>query len=87
MSDSAQRNLAVVLLVLLTIAGFISLYQVTFDVWMTAYPYADADVWKQRLWLRLITTIVIAALWIIALVWLIRARRRARPSDTNRRHV
>lgn len=76
MSNLAQKRLAMALLILLTIAGLISLYQVAFDIWMTAYPYADADFWKQRLRIRLITTVGIGALWIILLTWLIRARRR-----------
>ena len=87
MSHSANKNLAVVLLVLLTVAGLISVYQVAFDVWMTAYPYGDANVWKQRLWLRLITTVVIVALWIVGLAWLIRVRRKSRPSATNGQHA
>jgi hypothetical protein len=76
MSDSAKKTVGAVLLILLTIAGLISLYQVAFDVWMTAYPYANADIWKQRLWIRLITTVVIGGLWIVILAWLIRTRRR-----------
>lgn len=76
MSDSGKRNLAVVLLVLLTIAGLISVYQVCFDVWMTAYPYANPDIWKQRLWVRLSTTGAIGTFWILVISWLIRARRR-----------
>ena len=76
MSDSAKKTVGTVLLILLTIAGLISLYQVAFDVWMTAYPYANAGIWKQRLWVRLITTVVIGTLWVLILAWLIRARRR-----------
>ena len=87
MSHSGKKNVATVLLVLLTVAGLISVYQVCFDVWMTAYPYANPDVWRQRLWLRLITTVVIGALWIVALAWLVRVRRRARPSTTNGQHA
>ena len=87
MSGLARKNFAAVLLILLTIAGLISLYQVAFDVWMTAYPYANTDVWKQRLCVRLITTVVIGALWIIVVVWLIRARRRGHSRATNGRSV
>jgi hypothetical protein len=83
MSDSAKKRLAAVLLILLTIAGLITLYQVAFDVWMTAYPYANADIWKQRLWVRLITTVVIGVLWALILTWLIKARRRGRSRAAN----
>lgn len=76
MSDSAKKKLAAVLLILLTVAGLISLYQVAFDVWMTAYPYANAQIWAQRLWVRLTTTVVIGTLWIFVVTWLIRVRRR-----------
>ena len=87
MSDSAKKTFGAVLLILLTIAGLISLYQVAFDVWMTAYPYANAELWKQRLWLRLITTVVIGALWVVILAWLIRLRRREHSSAANGQHA
>ena len=83
MSDSGKKTLGAVLLILLTIAGLISLYQVAFDVWMTAYPYANAEIWKQRLWVRLITTAVIGALWVVTLAWLIRTRRRGHSRTSN----
>ena len=35
--------------VTLTLAGLVSLYQVLFDVWMTAYPFANAKEWQSRL--------------------------------------
>jgi predicted unusual protein kinase regulating ubiquinone biosynthesis (AarF/ABC1/UbiB family) len=87
MSSAAKKNLAAVLLILLTVAGLISLYQVAFDVWMTAYPYANADIWKQRLWVRLITTVVIAVLWVVTLTWLLRARRRGHSGTANGQHA
>ena len=54
--------------VTLTLAGLVSLYQVLFDVWMTAYPFANAKEWQTRLYIRLITTIAIGALWPCLLV-------------------
>ena len=63
-------------LVSLTIAGLISLYQVLFDVWMTAYPFANANEWRVRLYLRLATTIVISLFWSVLAGWLYRPRRR-----------
>ena len=87
MSDSAKKNLAAVLLILLTVAGLISLYQVAFDVWMTAYPYANADVWRERLWVRLLTTVVIGAFWVVTLIWLIRTRRGGHSRAANGQHA
>jgi antibiotic biosynthesis monooxygenase (ABM) superfamily enzyme len=63
-------------LVLLTIAGLVSLYQVLFDVWMTAYPLADANEWRTRLYIRLATAVVIAVLWSVLAIWLKRQGRR-----------
>jgi hypothetical protein len=87
MSDSAKKTLGAVLLILLTIAGLISLYQVAFDVWMTAYPYANADIWRQRLWVRLVTTVVIGVLWVVLLTWFIRIRRRGHSRSANGQHA
>jgi hypothetical protein len=61
-------------LVLLTLGGLISLYQVLFDAWMTAYPFADASEWRARLCVRLATTIVIVVLWIVLAAWMKRQR-------------
>jgi hypothetical protein len=38
-----------VALVILTLGGLVSLYQTLFDVWMTAYPFADPNEWRMRL--------------------------------------
>jgi hypothetical protein len=67
---------ASVALVLLTLAGLVSLYQVAFDVWMTAYPFANATEWRTRLYIRLATAIVIGVFWSVLAVWLYRQRRR-----------
>ncbi|HKR27869.1 MAG TPA: hypothetical protein VJS11_10445 [Acidobacteriaceae bacterium] len=61
--------------VTLTLAGLVSLYQVLFDVWMTAYPFANAKEWQTRLYIRLITTIAIGALWALLASWLYREHR------------
>jgi len=87
MSDSAKKTLGMVLLMLLTVAGLISLYQVAFDVWMTAYPYANADIWKERLCVRLITTVMIGALWVVILAWLISVRRKGHSRSANGQHA
>lgn len=65
-----------VALALLTLAELVSLYQVLFDVWMTAYPLADANEWRRRLYFRLATAIVIALFWSVPAVWLYRQGRR-----------
>jgi hypothetical protein len=65
-----------VALVLLTLGGLVSLSQVLFDAWMTAYPFADASEWRARLCVRLATTIVIAVLWIVLAIWMKRQRGR-----------
>ena len=67
-----------VALALLTFGGLISLYQVLFDAWMTAYPFADPDEWRTRFYIRLATIIVIGLLWIVLAVWLYRQRRQDR---------
>jgi hypothetical protein len=60
----------------LTIGGAISVYQILFDVWMTAYPFANAHEWRVRFYIRLATIIVIGLLWIVLAVWLYRQRRQ-----------
>ena len=56
MKASPKRTCVIVLISFLTLGGLLSLYQTLFDLWMTAYPYADAGVWAGRLYLRLATT-------------------------------
>ena len=65
-------------LVALTLGGLVSLYQVSFDVWMTAYPFAHANEWRTRLYIRLATTLVIAVFWSVLAVWLYRQRPSSR---------
>jgi len=65
-----------VTLVLLTIGGLVSLYQVLFDAWMTAYPFANTSEWRTRFYIRLATTIVIGLFWGTLATWLYRQRRR-----------
>ena len=66
-----------VAMVLLSLGGFVSLYQVSFDVWMTAYPFTNANEWRTRLYIRLTTTLVIAVFWGVLAVWLYRQRRKS----------
>jgi hypothetical protein len=69
---------ATITLMALTIGGVISVYQMLFDVWMTAYPFAKPHEWRARFYIRLATIIVIGLLWIVLAVWLYRQRRQGR---------
>lgn len=68
---------AVIGLVFLTVGGLVTLYQIAFDVWMTAYPFVNANEWRNRLYIRSATAIVIGVLWSALAVWLFRRRRQA----------
>ena len=57
-------------LAVLTLGIFFSLYQAMFDIWMTAYPFANAGQWRTRLYIRLTTTVVIGVMWGLLAVWL-----------------
>jgi hypothetical protein len=72
---SSKIMWASITLGVVTLGGFFSLYQVLFDVWMTAYPYANTSEWRTRLYIRLTTTIVIGIFWSALAVWLVRHRR------------
>jgi hypothetical protein len=67
---------ASVMLFILTMGGLFTLYQVCFDVWMTAYPFANTSEWRARLYMRLATIIVIGFFWSGIVAWLFRHRRR-----------
>ena len=67
---------ASIALVLLTLGGLVSLYQMAFDLWMTAYPFATANEWRTQLYIRLATAVMIGVLWSSLAVWLFRQRRR-----------
>lgn len=62
-------------LVILTLSGLFTLYQVLFDLWMLSYPFADPRVWRNRLYVRLATLIFIGVSWSALAVWLIRRKR------------
>lgn len=59
----------------LTLAGLVTLYQVFFDVWMTAYPFANTKEWQTRLYIRLVTAIAIGVFWGLLAGWLYRQHR------------
>jgi hypothetical protein len=75
MTDRVRLWGASAALFILTMGGLFTLYQVCFDVWMTAYPLADTSEWRARLCLRLVRIIVIAFFWSGIVAWLFRHRR------------
>lgn len=76
MKDRVKLVGASVALFVLTIGGLFTLFQVLFDVWMTAYPFANTSEWRTRLCIRLVTIVVIGFVWSTIVVWLVRRRRR-----------
>lgn len=67
---------ASVALFILTMGGLFTLFQVCFDVWMTAYPFANTSEWRMRLYIRLATIVVIGVIWSTIVAWLFRHRQR-----------
>jgi len=76
MSPRMKLMSAGMALFVLTMAGLTTLYQVLFDVWMTAYPFANTNEWRTRLCIRLVTFVVIGFVWSAIVVWLVRHRRK-----------
>jgi hypothetical protein len=75
MTDPMKLRSAIVMLLILTMGGLFTLYQVCFDVWMTAYPFVNTSEWRTRLYMRLATIIVIGFFWSGTVAWLFRHRR------------
>ncbi len=75
MTDRVKLWVASAVLFILTMGGLFTLYQVCFDVWMTAYPFANTSEWRARLYMRLATIIVIGFFWSGIVGWLFRHRR------------
>jgi len=76
MTHRVQFLGASIALVTLTLAGLFTLYQALFDVWMTAYPFANTSLWRQRLYFRLATLFVIGMLAGGLAAWMFRHRRK-----------
>ena len=51
------------------------LYRVAFDLWMTAYPFADAKEWRHRLSIHIMLAILTLMCWVANALWLYRQRR------------
>ena len=75
MTDRVKLWSASIALFILTTGGLFTLYQVCFDVWMTAYPFVNTSEWRTRLYVRLATIILIGFLWSGIVAWLFRHRR------------
>jgi len=75
MTRRLQVTGASVALFALAVGVVFTLLQMCFDVWMTAYPFANTSEWRTRLYVRLATFIVIGVLWSILVAWLLRHRR------------
>lgn len=67
-----KRAAALIVLFTLSLCGLISIYQALFDLWMTAYPFANISVWRTRLYLRSGTVVIVGLLWIAVFIWLVR---------------
>ncbi len=67
---------ASIALFILTMGSLFTLYQMLFDIWMTAYPFANPTEWRTRLYIRLATIIVIGLIWSTIAAWLFRNGRR-----------
>jgi hypothetical protein len=78
-----QTLWAMFVLVLLTLAGLASVYQMLFAVWMTAYPYANTSEWRARLYVRLAITIVLGLVWTVLAIWIFRQRRKSKFTGSN----
>ena len=75
MSPRLKLMSASMALFILTMGGLLTLYQVLFDVWMTAYPFANTNEWRTRLYIRVATFILIGVIWSSLVAWLVRQRR------------
>lgn len=73
---SEMKRWAIAGVAVLTLAGLITLYQIAFDLWMTAYPFADTSEWRTRLYIRLATALSIGTGWVLLVGWLYRQRRQ-----------
>jgi len=75
MTDRVKLMGASLALFLLTMGGLFTLFQVLFDAWMTAYPFANTGEWRIRFFIRLATIVVIGVIWSAIVVWLVRHTR------------
>ena len=66
--------LAMIALVILTVAGLVNIYQAMFDFWMTTDPSADANEWRMKFYIRLGATALIMLLWMVSAIWLFRLK-------------
>jgi hypothetical protein len=72
-----RTTLAKVTVCVLTVAGAISVYQTLFCLWMSSHPLYHSPEWTTRFYIRLSTTIVVAVLWLLVGIWLLKHRSRS----------
>ncbi len=72
------KTLAKATLMLLTVALLFNFYQLSFDIWMTAYPFANHAQWRGRAFIHLLIAILLVVIWGVLAVWLLRHRRASK---------
>ena len=75
MKDRVKLMGAGIALFVLTMGGILTLFQLLFDAWMTAYPFANMSEWRIRFFIRLVTIVVIGGAWSAIAAWLFRHMR------------
>ncbi len=60
------------------------LYQALFALWMTAYPFADPNLWRPRFYTHSGVTLAIAAVVIPLTIWLRRQGRKLKTEAKRR---
>ena len=81
-----NKAIAWSLFVISTLVGLLSVYQLLFAVWMTAYPFVDNHAWRIRFYERLTVCVVIGVVWGSLILWLLRinnAEKKRRLESTN----
>jgi hypothetical protein len=65
---------AALALLILTLGGLLSGYQLLFALWMTAYPKVNNAEWATRFYERLAITAAIGICWISLAIWTFRRK-------------
>ena len=76
-AENKKTTWAKLLLALLTLVELVTLYQVCFCIWMTAYPPEESNLgfWRHLLVIRLLTAVVTGLPWIATATWLFQQRK------------
>jgi hypothetical protein len=62
---------------ILSVGALVSLYQTLFSWWMCAHPVYRSVEWQNRFYLRVVTTAVIGAVWLLSVISMMRKRRQS----------